>query len=140
MVPGVDGQKMSKSYNNTIEIFGTEKETKARIMRIVTDSTPLEEPKDPSVCNVFSLYKLFASEVERAEMEAKYRSGGFGYGSAKKALFEKVWSHFEAFRKRRAELEKDPGYVESVLKDGAERARLEARKTLTAARRATGLE
>lgn len=140
VVPGVDGQKMSKSYNNTIEIFGPEKDTKARVMRIVTDSTPLEEPKDPSVCNVFSLYKLFASEVERAEMEAKYRSGGFGYGSAKKTLFEKVWSHFEPFRKRRAELEKDPGYVESVLKDGAERARLEARKTLTAARRATGLE
>lgn len=140
VVPGVDGQKMSKSYNNTIEIFGPEKETKARIMRIVTDSTPLEAPKDPSVCNVFSLFKLFASEVERSEMEARYRSGGMGYGTAKKALFEKVWTHFEPYRRLRAELEKDPGYVEAVLKDGAERARLEARKTLTAARRATGLE
>jgi tryptophanyl-tRNA synthetase len=140
VVPGVDGQKMSKSYNNTIDIFGPEKQTKAQIMRIVTDSTPLEGAKDPSTCNVFALYKLFASEGDRAEMEAKYRAGGFGYGSAKKALFETVWSHFEPFRARRAELEKDPAYVDSVLQDGAAQARVEARSTLQAARRATGLE
>ena len=140
VVPGVDGQKMSKSYNNTIEIFGPEKDTKARIMRVVTDSTPLEQPKDPSTCNVFALYKLFADEEERARMEASYRAGGFGYGTAKKALFEKVWTYFEPFRARRAELERDPGYVESVLRDGAARARIEARKTLTAARRSVGLE
>ncbi len=140
VVPGVDGQKMSKSYNNTIEIFGPEKQTKSQIMSIVTDSTPLENAKDPLNCTVFALYKLFASESDRSEMDAKYRAGGFGYGAAKKALFEKVWSHFEPFRARRAELEKDPGYVESVLKNGAERARVEARKTLKAARRATGLE
>ncbi len=140
VVPGVDGQKMSKSYNNTIEIFGAEKQTKSQIMRIVTDSTPLEESKDPSTCTIFALYKLFTAEGDRSEMEAKYRAGGFGYGSAKKALFEKVWSHFEPFRARRAELENDPAYVESVLQNGAERARIEARKTLKAARRATGLE
>jgi len=140
VVPGVDGQKMSKSYNNTIEIFGAEKDTKARVMRIVTDSTPLDQPKDPSTCNVFALYKLFATETERAELEARYRVSGFGYGTAKKALFEKLWGYFEPFRKRREELQKDPAYVEAVLKEGAERARVEARKTLSAARRAVGLE
>ncbi len=140
VVPGVDGQKMSKSYNNTIELFGTEKDTKARIMRIVTDSTPLELPKDPGPCNVFALYKLFASDDERADLDARYRVAGFGYGTAKKALFEKVWTYFEPFRKRREELQKDPSYVEAILKDGAERARVEVRKTLSAARRAVGLE
>ena len=140
VVPGVDGQKMSKSYHNTVEIFGSEKETKARIMRIVTDSSSLEQPKDPATCNVFALYKLFAGAEDRAAMEAKYRAGGYGYGSAKKALFEAVWAYFEPFRHRRAELENDPGYVEAVLKDGAERARAEAAKTLSAARRAVGLE
>lgn len=140
VVPGLDGQKMSKSYNNTIELFGSEKDTKARVMRVVTDSTPLEQPKDPATCNVFALYKLFASDVELRDMESKYRAGGFGYGTAKKALFEKVWTHFGPFRDRRAELERDPGYCDVVLKEGAERARVEARKTLAAARRAVGLE
>ena len=131
---------MSKSYNNTIEIFGPEKDTKSRIMKIVTDSKQLEDSKDPSTCNVFALYKLFASGEERQEMEAKYRAGGYGYGTAKKALFEKVWNYFEPYRARRVELEKDPAHVEAVLKDGANRARLEARKTLTRARQAVGLE
>ncbi|MEI6562732.1 MAG: tryptophan--tRNA ligase [bacterium] len=140
VVPGVDGQKMSKSYNNTIEIFGSEKDTRARMMRIVTDSTPLELPKDPATCNVFALYKLFASDSELAEMDARYRVGGFGYGVAKKALFEAMWTYFEPFRKRREELEKDSSFVEAVLREGAERARTEARKTLSAARRAVGLE
>jgi tryptophanyl-tRNA synthetase len=139
VVPGVDGQKMSKSYNNTIEIFGTEKETRARCMKIVTDSKQLQDPKDPATCNVFSLYKLFASEAERQEMETRYRAGGFGYGDAKKKLFEALWAYFEPFRKRRQELEKDPGYVESVLQDGAASAREEARRTLDAARRVVGL-
>jgi tryptophanyl-tRNA synthetase len=139
VVPGVDGQKMSKSYNNTIEIFGAEKETRARCMKIVTDSKQLQDAKDPATCNVFALYRLFASEPERQEMEARYRAGGFGYGDAKKKLFEAVWAYFEPFRRRRQELERDPEYVESVLKDGAARARLEARKTLDAARQAVGL-
>lgn len=140
VVPGLDGLKMSKSYNNTIELFGSEKDTRARVMRIVTDSTPLELPKDPSACNVFALYKLFASDAERADLEARYRASGFGYGTAKKALFEKIWTYFEPFRQRREALQKDPLYVENVLKNGAERARVEARKTLSAARRAVGLE
>lgn len=140
VVPGVDGQKMSKSYNNTIDIFGPEKETKARIMKIVTDSTPLELPKDPKTCYVFALFKLFASADEQETLSRQYQAGGFGYGTAKKALFEKVWTYFEPFRARRAELEKDPAHVAAILKDGAERARAEAMKTLRAARRAVGLE
>jgi tryptophanyl-tRNA synthetase len=140
VVPGLDGQKMSKSYNNTIDIFGAEKETRSRIMRIVTDSKPLQDPKDPATCNVFALYKLFASEAERQDLEAKYRAGGFGYGEAKKRLFEAVWTYFAPYRRRRAELEKDSAYVDGVLRDGAERARTEARKTLSAARRAMGLD
>ena len=140
IVPGIDGQKMSKSYNNHVEIFGDEKETRARIMRIVTDSKALADAKDPATCNVFSLYRLFASDAEREAMAEKYRAGGYGYGEAKKALFELTWAYFEPFRNRRKALEKDPAYVQSVLRSGAERARAEARKTLTAARRSVGLE
>ncbi len=140
VVPGLDGQKMSKSYNNTIELFGTEKETRARIMRIVTDSKPLEDSKDPDTCTIFSLYKLFASESERDALAARYRAGGMGYGEAKKALFEIFWTRFAPFRARRAELEQKPAFVEAVLRRGAERARAEAGKTLAAARRAMGLD
>jgi len=140
VVPGIDGQKMSKSYHNTIELFAPEKETKARIMRIVTDSKALADPKDPATCNVFALYRLFVSSSDLQEMEDQYRAGGFGYGDAKKKLLEAVVDYFAPLRKRRAELEKDPAYVESVLRDGAERARGEARKTLQAARRAMGVD
>jgi len=140
VVPGIDGQKMSKSYDNHVEIFGDQKDTKARIMRIVTDSKTLEEPKDPDTCKVFALYRLCASDEELAEMEKRYRAGGLGYGEAKKALFEKMQSYFEPFRKKREELAADPSYVEGVLQKGAERARSEARRTLTAARKAVGVE
>lgn len=140
VVPGVDGQKMSKSYNNAIDIFGTEKETRARIMQIVTDSKTLEMPKDPTTCNVFALYRLFATAGQCAEMEARYRRSGFGYGEAKKALFEMFWTHFGPMRHRREELEQDPGFVDGVLRRGAERAQIEARRTLKAARSAVGLD
>ncbi|MBT3294463.1 MAG: tryptophan--tRNA ligase [Verrucomicrobia bacterium] len=139
VVPGVDGQKMSKSYNNHIELFGSKKETKSRVMRIVTDSTPLEDPKDPDTCNVFALYKLFADEAEQQAMADQYRAGDFGYGTAKKALFEKLWDYFEPFRARREALAADPDFVESVLQRGAAKARIEAGKTLQAARKAMGL-
>jgi tryptophanyl-tRNA synthetase len=139
VVPGLDGQKMSKSYGNTIELFGDMKEAKARIMRIVTDSKGLEEPKDPAACNVFALYRLFATPERRAEMEANYRGGNYGYGHAKKALAAAFEETFAPFRARRAELQADPGYVEEVLRDGAARARAEARKTLDRARAAVGL-
>ena len=140
VVPGIDGQKMSKSYGNTIELFGDLKETKARIMRIVSDSTPLEAPKDPDKCNIFALYKLFASPDEREAMAARYRAGNFGYGTAKKALFEVFEAKFAPLRQKRAELAQNRDYVEGVLRDGAARARVEARKTLTAARKAVGIE
>lgn len=139
VVPGLDGQKMSKSYGNTIELFGDIKETKARIMRIVTDSKGLEDPKDPATCNVFALYKLFASDAQRQEMEANYRGGNYGYGHAKKALAAIFEETFEPFRARRAELQANPDYVEEVLRKGAERARAEATKTLDRARDAVGL-
>lgn len=140
VVPGVDGQKMSKSYNNTIEIFGDPKEAKARIMRIVTDSRTVADPKDPDSCNVFALYRLFASPEEREAMAARYRQGGMGYGEAKKALHEKFESHFGPLRARRAELAARPDYVEGILRRGADRARAEARRTLQRARQAVGLE
>ncbi len=140
VVPGIDGQKMSKSYDNHIELFGEEKATRSRVMRIVTDSTPLEDPKDPETCNVIALYDLFATEEQQAEMAAKYRAGGYGYGSAKKELFAIMQEHLAEFRARRAELADDLDRVESILQRGAERARAEARKTLTAARRGLGLE
>ncbi|MDD4872218.1 MAG: tryptophan--tRNA ligase [Kiritimatiellae bacterium] len=140
VVPGVDGQKMSKSYNNHLEIFGNEKETRARIMRIVTDSKPLEAPKDPETCNVFALYRLFASDSQRKEMEDRYRNGGYGYGDAKKAVFEIMWSYFEVFRKKRKELQNNMDYVEDILRSGGEKAGAEAAKTLNAARRAMGID
>lgn len=140
VVPGIDGQKMSKSYNNHVEIFGDPKETKARIMRIVTDSKPLEAPKDPATCNVFALYRLFATEAEAAEMSARYSKGGYGYGDAKKALLAKMTDYFRPMREKRDELKRNMDYVESVLKKGAERAKAEAGKTLKKARKAMGIE
>ncbi|HMP76522.1 MAG TPA: tryptophan--tRNA ligase [Kiritimatiellia bacterium] len=140
VVPGLDGQKMSKSYNNTVEIFGDPKETRARIMRIVTDSKGVADPKDPDTCNVFALYRLFASPEEREAMAARYRAGGMGYGDAKKALHEKFEAHFAPLRAKRAELAANLDFVEQVLRGGAERARVEARATLKKARAAMGLE
>jgi len=140
VVPGVDGQKMSKSYNNAIDIFGDPKEVKARIMRIVTDSKGVADPKDPDTCNVFALYKLFATPEERDLMAERYRAGGMGYGDAKKALCEKFEAHFGPLRARRAELLNNLDYVEGVLRQGAARARAEAAATLHRARKAVGLE
>ena len=139
VVPGIDGQKMSKSYNNTIEIFEPGKSVKKKIMRIVTDSTPVEEPKDPDKCNVFALLKLVASPEELAEWEKKYRSGGMGYGEAKKRLAELMTDYFKPYRQRRAELESDLGYVKKVLANGAARAKVVAQETLEQVRKAVGL-
>ncbi len=139
VIPGTDGQKMSKSYNNTIPIFAPEKAMRKTIMSIVTDSTPMEEPKDPDKCNVVALYKLVASPAELEEMKARYRAGNYGYGHAKQALFEKLWEYFAPMRERRAELAADPGYVWGILRNGAERAAAEADKTLSKVRQAVGL-
>ena len=139
VVPGLDGRKMSKSYDNTIEIFEPEKSVKKKVMRIVTDSTPVEDPKDPETCNVFAMLKLVASAQELKEWEQKYRAGGMGYGTAKKRLVELLHEYFGPYRQKRAELEHDPGFVNSVLESGAQRARLVAQATMDRVRRATGL-
>jgi tryptophanyl-tRNA synthetase len=139
VVPGTDGRKMSKSYGNTIEIFEPEKAVKKKIMRIVTDSTPVEEPKDPDKCNVFALLKLVASPQELAEWDQRYRNGGMGYGDAKKRLAELTIDYFKPYRETRAEFENDPGAVKAMLKNGADRARTVAAETLAQARRVVGL-
>ena len=139
IVPGVDGQKMSKSYNNIIPIFGKEKEIKKQVMSIVTDCKGLEEPKDPENCNVVALFKLFASDAEVEEMKAKYRAGNYGYGHAKKELFDKMWAYFEPMRKKRDELAANLDYVEEILRKNGERAREEAEKLLGKVRRTVGL-
>ncbi len=139
VVPGTDGRKMSKSYGNTIEIFEPEKNVKKKIMRIVTDSTPVEEPKDPDKCNVFALLKLVASTDELAQWEKRYRGGGMGYSQAKKRLAELMIDYFKPFREKRTELENNIDYVKKVLADGAERAKSVAGATLARARDAVGL-
>lgn len=139
IVPGLDGQKMSKSYHNTIEIFGEGKAVRSKFMRIVTDSTPMEDPKDPDHCNVFALYKLMASPAEEAEMRQCYLAGGMGYGHAKQALFEKYSDYFAEMRAKRKELQAHPGRVEEILQAGASRARSVAQKTLSRVYAAVGL-
>ncbi|MEY2506018.1 MAG: tryptophanyl-tRNA synthetase [Verrucomicrobiota bacterium] len=138
-VPGVDGQKMSKSYGNTIDIFGEEKETRKRIMSMVTDSTPVEAPKDPDNSTIVQLYSLFATREETETMRDAFRKGGTGYGDFKKQLFGKLWEYFEPMRQRRAEILKDPGYIDTVLKRGAARANEEAGKVMKRVRAAVGL-
>jgi tryptophanyl-tRNA synthetase len=138
-VPGVDGQKMSKSYGNTIDIFGNEKETRKRIMSMVTDSKPVEAPKDAASSTIFQLYSLLATPAETEEMRRRFEKGGTGYGDFKKQLFEKLWMYFEPMRKRREEILKDPGYIDEVLKRGAERANEEAGKVMARVRKAVGL-
>src|SRR5205085_1750874 len=121
-VPGLDGQKMSKSYGNTIDIFGEEKEMRKRVMSIVTDSKPVETPKDAQSSTVFQLYSLFAPAAEREEMRKNFERGGTGYGDFKKQLFDKLWEYFRPMRKRRDEILVDKSYIDGVLRRGAERA------------------
>jgi tryptophanyl-tRNA synthetase len=139
VVPGIDGRKMSKSYGNTIEIFEPEASVRKKIMKIVTDSLPVEEPKDPDKCSVFALLKLVASSDELCEWENKYRAGGLGYGQAKKRLAELMIDYFKPYRQKRAELENNMDYVKEVLANGAERAKSVAGETLEKARQAVGL-
>src|SRR5438309_7009684 len=138
-VPGIDGQKMSKSYNNTIDIFGDEKETRRRVMSIVTDSTPVEAPKDPSTSTIFQLYSLFASKNEIAKMRERFRKGGTGYGDFKKELFEKLWEFFAPMRKRREKILADQSYIDNVLARGAKRANAVADQVMKRVRSAVGL-
>jgi tryptophanyl-tRNA synthetase len=137
---GTDGQKMSKSYGNTIDIFAEGKALQKTVMSIVTDSTPVEAPKDPERCNVFKLYSLFASAEEKAALAERYRAGGMGYGEAKKMLLAKIEAYFAPARERRKQLAQDPSYVEDVLRTGAQRARAEAQQTMALVREAVGLK
>ena len=139
VVLGTDGQKMSKSYGNTIGIFESAESVRKKIMRIVTDSTPVEEPKDPDKCSVFTLLKLVASPDELAKWEKRYRSSGMGYGQAKERLAELLIDYFKPFRQKRTELQSNPDYVKEVLANGAERAKVVATETLAEARKAVGL-
>lgn len=138
-VPGIDGQKMSKSYGNTIEIFAEGKPLKKTVMSIVTDSTPVADPKDPGKCNVFALYSLFATDEEREALATRYRAGGMGYGDAKSMLLAKIESHFAEAREKRKSLASNPGQVEEVLRKGAQKARAEAQKTMALVRKAVGM-
>lgn len=138
-VPGLDGQKMSKSYGNILEIFGEEKATRKKIMSIMTDSTPVEDPKDPSDSIILDLFNLVASDQQFEEMKDDFLKGGFGYGDFKKRLFEAFWEYFEPMRTRRKELCEDPQYIENILKEGANQAREAASSTLKRARRACGI-
>jgi tryptophanyl-tRNA synthetase len=139
-VPGLDGEKMSKSYGNTIEIFGDEKATRKKIMSIKMDSRSPQEPKPDADQNIaIQLLKLVAPAEVGKDYEERLRAGGLGYGDLKKALFEHYWEHFAAARKKRAELVGNPDYVQHVLATGAQRAREAASKVLSRARKASGL-
>jgi tryptophanyl-tRNA synthetase len=140
-VPGLDGQKMSKSYDNTIDIFGEEKATRKKIMGIVMDSRTPQEPKPDADKNLaIQLLKLVAPPEVALDVENRLRAGGLGYGDLKKGLFEHYWNYFAEARKRRAELAANLDYVNQVLNDGAERARALASGVLERARRACGLQ
>ena len=139
VIPGVDGRKMSKSYGNEIGIFEEGGALKKKVMSIVTDSAPVEAPKDPSESTPYLLLKLLATPGESAEWEARYRAGGMGYGDVKKRLLELINDYFAPFREKRRELEKDPGYVNDVLRDGGARARAVAQEVMHKVREATGL-
>src|SRR5204862_5672853 len=139
VVPGIDGQKMSKSYGNNIDIFSDEKETWKRVMSIVTDSTPVEAPKEPSKSTIFQLYSLFASKDEIASMRERFKKGGTGYGDFKKELFEKLWEYFSPMRTRREEILRDKSYIDNVLARGAKRANGIANQVMERVRAAIGL-
>jgi len=137
-VPGTDGEKMSKSYGNTLAVFEEPAALRKQIMRITTDSRPMDEPKDPDTDHLFQLYSLFAKTSEREEMAAMYRRGGFGYGEVKKKLAEAAVAFFEEARRRRKELESRPEEVDQILAEGAARARRTAADVLARVKRACG--
>jgi tryptophanyl-tRNA synthetase len=137
-IPGTDGQKMSKSYNNTIDIFLDEKRLRKTIMGIKTDSTPLEEPKNPETCTVFKLYSLLASTQAIEEMRANYLNGNYGYGTAKQTLFELIMDEFKQERAMFNELMANEPELDRILHEGAEKAKSTAEATLTRVKKAIG--
>ena len=139
LVPGTDGQKMSKSYNNTITMFEPEKKFRKVIMGITTDSLGVDDPKDPETCNIFKLYSLFATDSQKKDLAARYRKGGLGYGTAKQELFELLLETFKGPRSEREKLLNDIPHVKAVLKEGAMKARTIAEATIREVRELTGL-
>ena len=138
-VPGTDGQKMSKSYGNTIDIFAEGKPLEKTVMAIKTDSTPMGQPLNPDTCNVFALYSLFATEDEKTALAADYRGGKIGFGGAKKMLKAKIDAYFGPFRDKRKQLAASPDTVEDILREGARKARIETQRTMELVFKATGL-
>lgn len=138
LIPGVDGEKMSKSRGNTIDIFLPEKELRKQIMSIVSDSTPLEEPKNPDTCNVFALYKLLAENDQIIEMQENYKRGGYGFGHAKQALFELILTKFEKERIDFNRLMSNQPSIDSALQVGAKKARIVAKDVLQRIRSKVG--
>ena len=139
VVPGLDGQKMSKSYNNTIPLAGGKKAIRKSIMRIVTDSTPVEDPKATDGSTVIALYKLFADDQAMQQMIADHQAGGFGYGDFKQRVFDAYWEYFSQVREKRESLENNLDYVNEVIAQGAQKARAESTKVLDRVRKAVGL-
>jgi tryptophanyl-tRNA synthetase len=139
-VPGTDGEKMSKSYGNALDVFEDPKILRTKIMRIVTDSRPMEQPKEPGADTLFQLFALFAGEAQREEMAALYRKGGFGYGQVKKALADLAVDFFADARERRRELESKPDRIRQILGDGAAKARKKAAEVLYRAQQACGVK
>ena len=139
-VPGTDGEKMSKSYDNTIPVFATPKKLRKIINKIKTDSTPVEDPKTPDGCAVFNLYRLFATQQQQDELAARYRAGGMGYGEAKATLYEAAMDYFGSAFEKRADLERRPDEVEDILRQGAVQARQKAQSVLERLRAACGLK
>ncbi len=138
-VPGLDGQKMSKSYGNTIDLFQDEKKLRKQIMRIVTDATPVEEPKDPDSCNVFQIYRLFLDKEQQQALRQRYTAGGMGYGEVKQELFETVRDYFVPFTQRRNDILADKGQLQKTLDIGAQKARYAASKVLRKIRKKSGI-
>jgi len=138
-VLGLDGRKMSKSYDNTIEIFAEEKILRGKIGAIVTDSTPVADPKDPEKCNLYAIASLFLTEGEKAELADRYRRGGLKYSDVKKELFSLIWDFFGEARDRRERLQRNPSQIRDILKAGAEKARARALPTLEMVRKKVGL-
>jgi tryptophanyl-tRNA synthetase len=138
LIPGIDGEKMSKSRNNFIDIFLPEKELKKQVMKIVTDTKGLDDEKDPDTCNIFQLYRLLATEEQQASMRENYKTKGYGYGHAKTALLDLILTRFEKERERYNYFEANPDEVDAILAKGAERARKIARETLNRVRKSVG--
>lgn len=137
-IPGTDGAKMSKSYGNTIDIFQPEKKLRKNVMKIITDSTPLEEPKNPDTCTVFALYKLLATQEQTQEIRKKYEGGNYGYGHAKQELFELIRDNFAEEREKYNYFLEHPEELDKRLKHGEDKARVIAQATLTKVRQKLG--